>query len=470
LLAVLGVAAAFNLGFAVVHLGRIDETRYGESLIYGHAARLLRGEALYQPIDAAPYTVVNYTPLYYGLAAALQALFGPGFLSGRLVSFVCALLLAGLVGRLAWSRTRAVWPALAAPLLFVSLGLVGPIPWSAGYKEDLLAVTLAVGSTVVLDGAQSRKGVVGAGLLAGATIMTKQSLVGPALAGTLWLVLCGRVRTAGWYLASAGLVAIGGALVMELCTHAFFANTIGGNTHQPFDALTVQYNLAQFVAFQSAAALLAAVAVFSSGLKRDLLALNWLGSLIPLVPIGAIGADYNYWLQFAALSAALATALVWQHRAGWSGALGAGLLGANAVFALFVVGSLVLAHAEFVQPAPGDRAAFAQLVQRVAEARGTVLTDPLDITVLAERPIVLEPILYSLREQDGSWDSRALVEQVCSGQVSLVILGYPLAEVSQRFPPTVGRALQQTFVLEERVPLAGRTRYVLVRDPSARCG
>ena len=288
LLGVLAVAAAFNLGLALVHLARIDETRYGESLIYGHAARLLHGQALYQPIDAPPDTVANYTPLYYGLAATLQALFGPGFLSGRLVSFVSALLLAGLVGRLAWVRTRARWPAMAAALLFIGLGLVGPIPWSAGYKEDLLAVTLAVGSVVALDAARSRLGLVGAGLLAGAAIMTKQSLVGPALAGTLWLVLCRprsahRYAAAGWYAAAVGVVAVGGALALELSTHAFLGNTLGGNSHQPFDPLTFQYNLAQLAAFQAAPAVLALVAVVGSDLKRDLLALNWLGSLIPLV-------------------------------------------------------------------------------------------------------------------------------------------------------------------------------------------
>ena len=60
-------------------------------------------------------------------------------------------------------------------------------------------------------------------------------------------------------------------------------------------------------------------------------------------------------------------------------------------------------------------------------------------------------------------------DEVCSGQLQLVILGYPPSEVSQRFPPTVGRALQQTMVLDEQVPLAGRSRYVLVRDPSVTC-
>jgi hypothetical protein len=72
LLGVLVLAAAFNLGLAVLLIGRGDVTRYGVSLIYDHAARLLRGEALYQSLDGPPYTIANYTPLYYWLVAGLR--------------------------------------------------------------------------------------------------------------------------------------------------------------------------------------------------------------------------------------------------------------------------------------------------------------------------------------------------------------------------------------------------------------
>src|SRR5512132_750784 len=147
LLVVLVLAAAFNLGLALVLVGRADETRYGESLIYDHAARLLRGEALYQALDGPPYTIANYTPLYYWLAAGLRLLSGPGFLSGRVLSLLSGLVTAVLVGWLAGRRTGGgAWPALSAGLLFIGLGLGGPVPWSAGYKEDLLGVSLAVGA------------------------------------------------------------------------------------------------------------------------------------------------------------------------------------------------------------------------------------------------------------------------------------------------------------------------------------
>jgi hypothetical protein len=471
LLVILGVAALFNLWLAGVVIGRVDETRYGESLIYGHAARLLDGQALYQRFDQPPYTIANYTPLYYWLVAALRDVFGAGFLSGRLVSLGCGAVAAALVAWLTWRRTRAVWPAAAAGLMFVGLGLVGPVPWSAAYKEDMLGVALTLASIAVLDGSRSHAGLVGAGLLAAGALLTKQSLLGPAVAGTVWLVVC-CPRRAVWFVASVGLPVLGAGIALEATSGAFLGSTIGGNSHQPFDRLTFDYNLRQLLTFQTAPALLAAIGALALGARvfRDLVALNWLGSLIPLLPLGAIGADNNYWLQFAALSAVLAVSTVWARRSKLAGALGVVLLGANVGVGLMVVARPVAAHPEFVRPSAGDDETLARLVQRVARAPTTVLADPLDVVVLADRPIVLEPILFSLLEQDGTWDASALVEQVCRGEVGLVILGYPLAEAGQRFPRSVAAAMQRSLVLEESVPLAGRTRYVLVHDPSAGCG
>jgi hypothetical protein len=470
LVAALVVAAAFNLGLALVMLGHVEETRYGEALIYGHAARLLHGEALYQPLDGPPYTIVSYTPLYYWVAAGLHALVGPGLLAGRVVSFVCGLVGAGCVGYLVWRRSRAASPTLSAALLAVALGQVGPVPWTAAYKEDVLAVALAVGSTAVLDGAHSRRRVVLAAVLAAAALLSKQSLVGPTVAGTLWLLLCRPRRAAVWFAGTVGVLVGVTALGLEASSGAFVANTVGGNSHQPFDRLTFEHNLSELVTFQSAPAVLALLAVLLGGrLRHDLLALSWLGALIPILPIGAIGADYNYWLQFAALSSALAVTLVWERRLAWLGALGAAVLLAGVLFGLVVVVNQLRRHPEYVLPAPEDAATLERLVERVRSAPGFVLADPLDVVVLADRPIVLEPILYSLLEQDGTWDARPLLERICGGEVGLVVLGYPLGEVGQRFPASIGRALQQVFVVTDSVQLGGKPRYVLVRDPAARC-
>src|SRR5437016_2524484 len=52
---------------------------YGEPIVYYDALRINHGQPLYQPLDAPPYTIAAYTPLYYLVAAEIGVLAGPGF-------------------------------------------------------------------------------------------------------------------------------------------------------------------------------------------------------------------------------------------------------------------------------------------------------------------------------------------------------------------------------------------------------
>jgi hypothetical protein len=468
LLVGLGAAAAYNVWLAAQLIGRPDETRYGEAILYDHAARLLRGEALYQPLDGPPYTIVTYTPLYYWVVAGLRALAGPGLLSGRLVSLASGLATAAMVGWLVWRRTRAWAATLAAGLLFIGLGLGGLVPWTAAYKEDLLGVALGVASVLALEhsggtpGRLPRAAVLGAAVLAAAAALTKQSLVGPAIAGAAWLVVIGRLRLA--LLFTLVVLALGLATVtlLELSSHAFFENTVGGNLHQPFDPLTFGLNLRELATYQSAPALLALAALVAERrYDKGLVVLSWFGSLLPLLFLGVIGADSNYWLHFAALSAVLATVWLWRARGRWWGVLGALLLVGNAAVALSGAQGWLRARPAFVAGGPAVEQPLRQLVERVAATPGTVLADPLDVLVLANRPILLEPIVYSLREQDGSWDARPMLARLCSGEVQLIVLGYPPQEMGLRFPRAVAAAVARAFVVVEEVRVGGGERWLL---------
>jgi hypothetical protein len=470
-LAALGLAACFNLGLAALLVGRPDETRYGEAILYDHAARLVRGEALYQRLDGPPYTVASYTPLYYGVAAGLQLMVGPGFLPGRLVSLGAGLAVAGMLGWLVWRRTRTAWPALTAASLFVALGVVGPVPWTAAYKEDLLGIALGIASALVLEGATRRRTIAAAAVLAAAAILTKQSFLGPAVAGTVWL-LATRPRSAALLFAGVLLgVILAAALVLEVTSGAFVANTVGGNGHQPFDLLTFEHNLREFATYQGVPLLLALPWLVRVRIRREFLALTWLAWLISMLPLGAVGADANYWIGFAAVTAVLASLTVWRGRTSWPASVGAALLGCAALVSVGSVGAWLLARPGYLGIGQPLDATVRGLADRVARTQGTVLADPLDVLVLAGRPVLIEPILFSLMEQDGTWDSRALVARICNGDVRLLVLGYPLEEVQRRWPLSVAAALRQTFLLEESVPLAAGRRYVLRRArESPGCG
>src|SRR5262249_4723817 len=114
-----------DVGWVVRTLATPREVMYHEAVVYDHAARILRGEPLYQPIDRPPYTIAPYMPVYYPLAAGLRGAFGPGFGPGRVLSVVAGLVAAGLVG---WLTTRLAGDrraGLFAAALFLALGLPG---------------------------------------------------------------------------------------------------------------------------------------------------------------------------------------------------------------------------------------------------------------------------------------------------------------------------------------------------------
>jgi hypothetical protein len=79
----------------------------------------------------------------------------------------------------------------------------------------------------------------------------------------------------------------------------------------------------------------------------------------------------------------------------------------------------------------------------------------MDVVVLAGRPVLLEPFIYNLLLDAGRWRPERLVAQICTGEVGLVVLGYPL-EVGARmtdglyalWPAPVMTAMQQTMTLE----------------------
>src|SRR5205823_3876126 len=107
---------------------------YGEAILFGHARRLLEGMPLYQPVQSLPFTVTTYTPLFYGVAAVLQAWFGPNFFAGRALAFGATLVAGGLVGLLAAGRPHEArlpkvggcWQVgLLASLSFLALGVPG---------------------------------------------------------------------------------------------------------------------------------------------------------------------------------------------------------------------------------------------------------------------------------------------------------------------------------------------------------
>jgi hypothetical protein len=492
-LACLPAAAAWaTLSAAAAAVVRPIALDYAEPVVYGQAMRILAGEPLYQPIDRLPLTVAAYTPMYYWVVAALQALFGPGFGPGRLLSLFCGVAAASLVGVLAGRRAGGIWVGAFAGLLFLALGFPrdrDDAPWMGLYRVDMLGVALSVAAICVLSWRSSKAALVSAGALAGAALLCKQTLAAALLAGALWLVLDRRKAT----FPSSVLLFVGSAvftlavpcLALEATTGAFFENTIEANVN-PFYLVVAGGLLSvllrtQWLPLVLVGAYLAWGRPWQANHSR-LLLLYWATSGLSLLGLGKIGANYNYWIEFAAATSILA-------------ARGAACLVnlsnprhavLTAIAAIVLVGSQlggppgVLASARAAQSATRSLTtsapdpAFDRLVARVRDEPRMVLAEPMDVLVLAGRQVSFEPFIFSVRLDMGRWRPDDVIARICTGQVGLLVLGYTL-EVGARmtdglhafWPPPVMSALSKSMALEQVT--ASRYIYTPRPDPDPTC-
>jgi hypothetical protein len=508
LFGVLVLLAVGQLAWTLALVFQPGEIEYGEAVIHDQAGRLVRGEPLYQDFSQPPYTVTAYTPAYYLVVAGLQRLFGPGFLPGRVLSVLSAFSAMGTLGWLTAREAGAARPGVVAALLFFDAGLGGgsgpigslaaqaaslvsgtlladPKPaWSALYKEDLFGVAMSLGAVAMIAWRPSVRGVAFGGLLAGVALLTKQTFVAATIAGTIWLWQSNR-RAAVVFLCTDLLVVGLVAGWFELTTHAFIQNTVLANAN-PVSSAALTDNLKALALFLGGP-LIAAGVYFARGrvLARrrtlvGLLGLYWVATALPLIGIAKVGANYNYWIEFAAPTGSLAALGLWHAlkaypaRPAWSLA-GAPLVLVTANSAL-LAGLLCAPLLYASRHALSGRysatpAEFQTLIERVRSAPGEILASPLDVITLAGRRVLLEPYIFSIWASTGQWNSAPLVQRICGGDVGLLVLDRPIEQPFGEFegyslwPPPVVAALRQTAEFDTET--AGRFVYRLSRSCAA---
>jgi len=475
----LAAMVGIQIVWALAFLGWPVEVMYGESVIFDHASRLVRGEALYQPLGEPAYTLASYTPLFYVISALGQVLTGPNLLFARIVSVLAGLVGATLLGTIAAQRGRGWGAGVLAGLLFVALGFPTPFPWFALGKEDVLGVTFGIASVAVLNRGTLRRHIVGAALLAALAILTKQTLIAASVAGAVALFLYDWRKAALFAALSGGLV-LGVAAFFELTTHAFFANTVFGNA-QPYRLDVLQTNLATLKAYQAAPLAVAGIGIARRLVTRRsfedvLLPLYGLATVVPLVGLGTVGSAQNYWIELAAATAVLAATEIWT----WLRAvdtprrLAGGALAATILVNVFVAGRLALiwlpALGQYADPAE-KLADFASIIEMVRDTDGDVVAEPMDALALAGKPALVEPWASDALYQSGTWDIEPLVNHVCTGRVRLAVLSRSLDEDVVAYhdygvwPAPLLSAMRDTMTLRER--RAGRYLYTV--RPDAQC-
>jgi hypothetical protein len=212
-------------------LGYPYDLEWMEGGMLHHALRIGLGEGIYVPpsVDFIPYL---YTPLYPTLLALFGGPFGISYVLGRAISIIG---LAGIAGTTMASFARARQRALGASAAGVALALglfAAYYPYVEGWYDVVRADTfflfmVTAGIAGLPAWARSDEGIVGHGkVAAGAALMAlaffcKQTGIFYVGFGGLIVVVV-NWRRAPIYVAMAGVIGLGGTLLLNRSTNGWF--------------------------------------------------------------------------------------------------------------------------------------------------------------------------------------------------------------------------------------------------------
>lgn len=404
---------------------------YGEGAV-ANAARLLRSAEVYRPAVGEAFVAANYPPLYFAATAL-----GDGFAAGRLVSLAAVSVVAGLVYRRARHAGRLRALALAAAWL----ASVPVLTWAPAVKPDLLAVALAAGAVVALDGRRPAL----AGALLGLALFTKQTEVIVALALAGYLAATDRPALRRM-LGGLAAVLCAGALaslplgVADVWRHVLTWNALAWDPAQAALMVLVAAIVAGVPALLGASA---------SGPVRA-----YLVAAFGIVILGGReGASLNYCLD---LAAAAMLALAVRAEPGRRGEVSAVAVAAQLLLALVLVDPFGVSPLHGPQTGHwGDPARVAALGEALRGGESALVEDSGLLVALGRTPVVDDLFLWSRLVARGQLDEGPLVRAVAERRFALVVAETDLDRIASaaayeraRWSPGLLAALRSSYALD----------------------
>lgn len=408
--------------------------------------------ALYTNPTIAPYQVLNYPPVFFGLVRGLAAVGIPSLLAGRILGSAGVFL--ALLVLWQWMRDEGLDATVALGVTALA-ACSFPLVYSAGqfHMEGLAAAALLAGFWLA-----PRRGAA-IGLLAGALLaagcLVKQSQVVPSLVGLLW-VWRYRGRN-GWpvFLAYAAVGALGCASIsMGFGPEAWrqmVTDTVGTFSVAQLWGQLVPFALPWFVF----AILALRCALGTAEHRRDIRCWYLVATTVWMFSAARVGAGYTYFIDWhlAVLLWIGAMAQDWiaarPGHAGWRqravmGALAAQIVAANVVVAGILAYDLVTT----------ERLARAFPVLCPHIPRAPVLT-PTESSGLVRacggRP-ALDPFIIANLTARGLWNEAPLVRDLEAGRFPALVLPFDprqgpngVQQARQRWTPSVIAAMATRY-------------------------
>ncbi|NIN66549.1 MAG: hypothetical protein GTO63_18055 [Anaerolineae bacterium] len=467
----LAVVLAFAVAGFVYHAGKIIlfpyELAAGEELLLRDAVQLARAERIYTDVNDFPFIVSNYPPLFVGLSALLIPLLGQSLASTRLVSTVCTLLTAALIGLIIFQESRRTVPSVTCGAAF--LGSIFVYHWGAWGRVDTTALLFSLLAILVFLHSPDWRGTCLAACFCVLSLYTKQTQWAAPMAIFLWLLWCRKWRHALLFFVVLGGLGVGASYSLTWVTDGQFY-------HHLVTYNLLDYSLRSFAsywrAFLLTHGLIVAVALLWSlaCLRKGSLSLPILyfaTSALMTMAVGRAGASSNYFLELIAVTLILCGVL-------WSELEKRGTYAALAVPAILLLQLVwfkafpLTPLATYYDPLPSfgytpqaaDWLAGQKIDQYVRNAEGEILTEGGGFALRNGKELYGSPWLLNALEGTGLVDrgldglERALAEH----RFSLVILTW------QSYPPRILEAVWANYQRIDTVDCVFRYEIFVPRD------
>lgn len=443
---------------------------YDEGLNLNAAWNLSQGHNIYANSVPDHFIAAPYPPLYFVLNAIGIKLWGIQFQFGRVLSFGGSLAIAGLIGWAVWlgaqrakvARLDAGGAALVAALFWFNLPPV--YIWSTFYKQDMVAIALALLSLVLVYRWQDSKWLYWTAPLMALAFFAKQNELLATAVGCGYILV--RDWRRGWKLtlATALCLAIPFAL-LNLLTKMGYYNHIIGYQLVPWNFDDMARRLGRVIGDHPVLIVIAlgyllwcAYTLVRAGLdakgRARWLALHrviagWLFPLYLVVTvaslftIGAYQGNYNLVLDFfpplliitglglAHLVGALERVNLARYRPAFGAAsvMVAGLV----IWQVFNIANPATYFSYGSLPSQVRREMLEGLQKQIAMAPGDLLSDDIYLALTAGRAVPYDNLYHMrLESQNGKWDDRKFLQDLRDRRFGVILLEHDARRWTER--------------------------------------
>lgn len=467
---IVGVGLFFEHGWAAIRFPYALD--YGEGPLLDQTVRLSHLENIYKrSVDAPPYTISNYPPLFLLIQAPLVRLSGPALWYGRVINIISLVTAALCIGLTIYTIGGDLFAGIAAGLTLLVFPFI--IHWSAFNRVDSLALGIScAGLYTATRWGHTRRGVFWSAVLLTASVYTRQSyaLAAP-FAAFVWLLRGDKdvsrrraFELAAW-VAGMGMSLF---LLLNLITGGgFYFNIVTANVN-PFRWNTVRDYIEEMWAHIPLLLLAGALYLLvGPWLGKSRYPKLWwvvtpylLGATASAITVGKSGSSVNYLFEFcAALSLLVGAWIAWPKKLPWLQAL---LILALAPQTTGIVRWTREGRFNWVMGKIAEVRDIELMAALVHEADSPVLADEyMALVPLAGKPLYYQPFELKQLHLAGIWEEDGFLQDIEDQMFPLLLLYDPPSWNSQqeRWTP------RQIVYIERYYQVTDRLANTLVYRP-----